>query len=163
MTLETEPEIYKYMKFRAEKEDQAFTLSPERFQQLLDQGVRTFYEVRVTSEGHVISDPKNVEILVAWKAANPGPYAGKTSTRCVACFEDFCITSDNYWKQRSDMPCTCTEELCKKCWCIHVTRTALQQDDTWAVGCPTCRFVITMTQDSFLSYHQTTVQNHWLE
>jgi hypothetical protein len=158
-----EPEIYRYMQFRAGREGQAFILAPEWFTQRLEQGIRKMFKVQVTSEGEVISDPTHLEILTEWKAANPGTYAGKTGTRCLSCFEDF---TEEFGRQRAEMRCTCTEELCRKCFTIHMTRTATQCGDqgcsNWHIECPTCSNELSYCQDFFHHCHQTCVANHWL-
>jgi hypothetical protein len=159
----TNLEIFDYMRFRAMREETNFTLTPEFFAQKLDQGIRKMFGVKVTHEGDVVSDPKHLEVLIEWKAATTGVFAGKTGTQCSVCFEDF---TEEYGRQRSELCCPCAEDLCRKCFTIHVTRTAAQCDDegcsNWHVHCPTCAGQQTLTQDFFHHCHQTCVTNNWL-
>jgi hypothetical protein len=166
-------EIYRYMQFRSEQEETVFDLTPEWFAAQLEPGNprggvpstgrREMFGVQVSSFGDVISDPTHLELLVEWKATNPGPFAGKTSTRCSVCFEDF--TEDDC-NERAELGCECSEDLCRKCWTIHVTRTALkchnEECDLWHVWCPTCEQLHNLKQEFFHHCHQTCVHEHWL-
>ena len=161
--VETNLEIYNYMRFRAQREETGFDLKPEFFANNLERGIRHMFGVHVSNEGYVVSDPKNLEVLTEWKAANPSAFAGKTGTRCIACFEDF---AEDGLQARGHLCCPCSEDLCRKCLMIHVTRTATQCGDedctNWHVHCPTCAGQQTYSQGFFHHSHQMSVTNHWL-
>lgn len=61
------PEIYHYMKFRAEKENQGFTLSPSFFKMHLHMGVRLFFGAECNDLGVVQMD-RRTEYLVEYRA-----------------------------------------------------------------------------------------------
>ena len=62
-----EPEVYHYIKFRATKEGQEFTLTGEFFQAALIEGCRNFFGAVVDSSGVVLEDAKNPQWLVEFK------------------------------------------------------------------------------------------------
>ena len=64
----TTPEIFRYIKFRAEKEGVGFDLGQKFFKKLLASGVRRFFGCETTSGGTVVVDHKQPEILAAFRA-----------------------------------------------------------------------------------------------
>ena len=61
------PEIFTYMKFRAEKEELPFSLTPMFFKRLIHRGVRSFYGVQTNHKGKVLWDTKKPELLTAFR------------------------------------------------------------------------------------------------
>ena len=61
------PEVYHYIKFRAEKEEQGFSLSPSFFKIHLHMGVRLFFGAECNDSGIVQKDHRT-EYLVEFRA-----------------------------------------------------------------------------------------------
>ena len=62
-----EPEVVRYMMFRAEREDTPCDLSAAFFKSLLARGVRKFFGITTDQSGTVLSDVQNPEALEAFR------------------------------------------------------------------------------------------------
>ena len=63
------PEIFNYMKFRAEQEGVPFELNAMFFKHNLDRGVRLFFGVETDCEGGVLRDTRSPDTLVAFRSS----------------------------------------------------------------------------------------------
>jgi hypothetical protein len=61
------PNVYHYMKWRAEKEDTPFELEPSFFKMWVHKGVRSMFGCNLTTDGRVTDDHKFPELFEEFK------------------------------------------------------------------------------------------------
>ena len=62
------PEIFHYIKFRAEKEETGFNLEPLFFKRYLHRDVRLYFGAETDSQGAVLRDTGSPDTLVAFRS-----------------------------------------------------------------------------------------------
>ena len=62
------PEIYHYIKWRAEKENTGFELTTSFFKKHIHLGVRSYFGAHVDKDGTVLEDLRNVGYLIEFRA-----------------------------------------------------------------------------------------------
>lgn len=61
-------DLHEYMRFRAGEEGVKYDLSPEVFQDLIDNGVYTFFGIEIDND-NILSDTQNPVAFAEWQAA----------------------------------------------------------------------------------------------
>ena len=61
------PEVYHYVKFRAQQEEVCFELEPMFFKHHLHRGIKLFFGVETDSQGTVLTDTDSAETLARFK------------------------------------------------------------------------------------------------
>ena len=68
-TVPENPEIWEYMRFRAEREETGFDLKTSLFRGLLARGCTLFFGATTDQNGNVLSDNKNPEVFEEFRNA----------------------------------------------------------------------------------------------
>ena len=65
--LTTTPEVYHYIKYRAQKEETGFALTPNFFKQCIHKGMREFFGALCNDLGVVQQDPRQPECFIEFR------------------------------------------------------------------------------------------------
>ena len=87
--------------------------------------------------------------------------------KCCVCYEPFCTDccpNEPCLNANAQLPCPCVEDMCNRCFCPHVIRSAEYCGcgcKKWSIKCPICREVCVLRPD-FYEWCKNTVDMHGL-